>query len=352
MEAVVVMQELHDTFLSTGDHDYLDSAVAIAEEAALSEQDNNVQSAFGLLLVRLQNKKSSSYQAAEMGLLTLSEALDSMLTRATKISCLDLVIDIAQDLISHPLPGGTPQRTQVLLGSALEAKDCRQYLPDGFEGVIRLATEAIDITTPEHPEHLLMLYNLGIMYYTRYQWIGSLVDLEYAIEWTEKAHATISSSHPKRVATLLMLGNMFYNRYKINIHLNPIGQTVGMSEDVFTRFSIQSVSRADLLNRSNGLPKVGEGCPGPRDDLGKAIECLRNALNSGDIGKLRKLTLQKLANWTYERYMLLKETNDLNISTQCFEELANAFSDNYIDRLNALHALGIPILSNRCGLNR
>lgn len=341
VETVATMQELHDTFLSTGDHDYLDSAVAIAEEAALSEQDNYVQSAFSLLLVRLRNKQNQSC-GAEMGWLTPSEALNSMLTGATEISCLDLVIDIAQDIISYPLPGGTPQRTQMLLDSALEAKGYRKYLPDGFEEVIRLATEAIDITTPEYPDHSLMLFNLGQMYYTRYQWIGSLVDLEHAIEWMEKAHTAALFNHPTctRVAALLMLGDMFYNRYKINIHLNPIVQTVGMSEDAFTRFSIQSVSRADLLNRSNGLPKVGEGYPGPREDLGKAIECFRNALTSGDIGKLQKPTLQKLADWTHERYIWLKEISDLNIFTKYSEELANAFPDNYIDRLYALHRLG------------
>ena len=231
----------------------------------------------------------------------------------------------------------------------------RQLLPHSFRapraaqrpgGRHFEAEEAVDLTPDGHPNKPRRLNFLGHCFFTRFQRLGRLNDLDDAISRQKEAVRLTLDGHPDKPGRLNNLGCSVQARFQRLGQLNDLEDAVSRGKQAV------DLTPDGHPNKPRCLNNLGMGLLtrfvrlGQLNDLEDAISRQRQAVDlipDGHPDKPRYLS--NLSNSLLTRFGRLGQLNDLEDTISRWRQAFDLTPNDHPDKLSCLNNLGISFLA-------
>lgn len=193
----------------------------------------------------------------------------------------------------------------------------------------------------ETPHRATIYQNIGNYLYIRYQWSGSIGDLNNGIEAFEKAVAATPADYPSPVLILVALGDLFYKRFKRSGATEDIEKAVQVMEEVLV------VIPKDDPNHSIALHNLSAMLCGRYDRLGEMADLERGIYAAEQAAALVPPDHPKRAAYLnctgccyYTKFLSVGNVADLERAIQECEEAVTTKAQDNDTRAAIYHNLG------------
>ncbi|KAF8207786.1 CHAT domain-containing protein [Mycena galopus ATCC 62051] len=206
--------------------------------------------------------------------------------------------------------------------------------------------EAVDITAIDDHTRAEHVQNLGTSYFTRYQRLGYLQDLEAAVEYNQEAVKLTfqDKRHPERVKQLNNLSVALAERYQRLGNMENLEASLQFAQQAVEIMRQSHRRQASALRNLAELFLARYNRLGHLKDLSSAVPIMQEALENAPIGhKERASCLQSLAAIFNAQYHRLNNLNDLKISMQYDQEAFELVVEEEPDK--AIQALRLVNIS-------
>ena len=207
----------------------------------------------------------------------------------------------------------------------LEGRISEQYLGLRFDGDLQAGeidsmSQMIDRfrselkrTTPDHPNRVAILNNLGSLLGRRFEQTGSLEDIDYAIEAFQVASKTTPQDHPDHVTILGNLGSWLGSKYEVTGSTKDLDTAIKVLKTVVGNTSTENPSQAGRLSNLGNAVGMRYERTDAMDDLNEAIRISEKAFDlvSRD-DQTRAAILGNLSSWLCKRWELTGLADDIN----------------------------------------
>jgi tetratricopeptide (TPR) repeat protein len=340
---------LEESFLRTTVMGYLDRAIKIAEmdvkltsQRSASSRASSLSRLSGALQLRFE--QSASLQdldrAIEVGtqavefspddndrawrLSTLGRALLLRFEQTGLIDDLNRAVVLSNEAVELT-PEDANYRSERLniLSHGLQIRFEQIGLQEDLEKAISAARESISCgdKDPSALSQPYLYHTLGKALALRFNWKGSIGDLNDAVDANEEAVKLTPKNHIMRPTFLNNLALILSARYKQFGSLDDLNQAVHVAKQVIDQTIIFHPDRASRLNNLGGFLKEKFERTGSIEDLEAAIVALEEAVDLTPREHANRALCQAtLASLLIARYKHIHSTDDLLLAVRVLEE--------------------------------
>lgn len=109
-----------------------------------------------------------------------------------------------------------------------------------------------------NPNHGMYLYNLAIALFGRFEWVGSIDDLDQAIIKNEEAVKATPDQHPNRAGRLNSLGIALQKRFERTGVVEDLDQAISANELAVGATPKNHIYHASYLGMPSGCNLNGQ----------------------------------------------------------------------------------------------
>jgi len=352
----------------TGDPDYLDNAILLAETLLETAPPGHTidASCFDDLSTMLDTRYSRTrnlddlQKAITLGELAVSATPPNASSRADRLNNLSAMLgqrfertgdldDLQQAMVvveeaiaafhqDHP----NRLSCMINLGNILSLKFERTGSLEDLQCGILRTEEAVGATPLGHPDRVGCLDNLSTMLRQKYERMGHLEDLQQAILVTEETVAATPLHHPDRVRRLSHLGIWFGKRFERTSDLNDLQQAMVLAQEVIDRTPLNHPERPGRLNNLSIALSQDFERTGDLDKLQRGIILVEKVVAGTPIGHPdRASRLNLLGRLLNSRFERTGDLDDLQHAILRTEEAVAGTSLDHPDRAGCLNNLGL-----------
>ena len=209
---------------------------------------------------------------------------------------------------------------------------------------IDIKEQAIKLTPEDHPDRATYLNNLGIALQTRFERTGSMDDLDCAIVVNEQAAQLIPDNHSDPAATLNNLGSALQRRFERTGSMDDLDRAIAMQEQAIQSTPDGHPDRAMYLTNLGKTLQSRFQRTGSLHDLDCAIETSEKAVQSTpDDHPNRAGRLNNLGNALQRRFERTGSVDCLNRAIVTREQAIHLIPDDYPNWAMYLSNLGIAL---------
>ncbi|KAH7115654.1 CHAT domain-containing protein [Dactylonectria macrodidyma] len=217
---------------------------------------------------------------------------------------------------------------------------------DDLNRAVEAADRALESTLPDHPDRAGQLNTLGSLLGTRFKRTGATEDLEEAIHVTRVAVESTPDDHPDQASRLDNLGNKLESRYE------RTGEMADLEEAISIARCAVSLTPDDHPDQAGRLDNLGNKLEsryertGAMIDLQEAIDMTRMAVESTPEEHLdRAGRLDNLGTKLESRYERTGEMADLEEAINIARCAVSLTPDDHPDQADRLNNLGTKLES-------
>ena len=282
--------------------------------------------------------------------LKLGQAAWGLYQTSGQLADLDRALEHFQTAVAQAPLEASPLDTHVrsasltALGSGLSERYlCCGDLKD-LDRAVRLHKEAVQLVSPDAPEHWSCLYNLGNTLRIRFTFGGNLSDLESAIQVSNEAVQRTPPDSPKRVMYLSNLVTLLRMRYTRNGDTTDLKRAIEELGEAVEQTPVSAPNRATYLNTWGASLKMGYDRSGDLADLEHVIQISNKAVQASPADSPNlPAHLTGLSTGLVERYIRRGDLTDLERAIQVSNEAVQQTLPGSPKRVIYLNNLGASL---------
>jgi CHAT domain-containing protein len=198
------------------------------------------------------------------------------------------------------------------------------------------AEGVVATSSPNHPEHPIVLNNLGLILGCLFDRTGNRDHLQQAILRAQEALSALPMDHPERVNYCNNLCNMLALRYQLSGDIDDLKQAMLQTEEAVTVFPLEHPKRARAHSTLSSLLRMKFYDTNDLDALQQAITWAEEAVNAFPLDHPdRAVRMKHLGMLLNSRYEHAENPHDHERAIQCFRECVAQHSANPTQRINA-----------------
>jgi tetratricopeptide (TPR) repeat protein len=210
-----------------------------------------------------------------------------------------------------------------------------------LEASIRVAHQAVDFTSEDHPDRVGRLNVLGTNLGRRYERTGDMADLEAAIRAAHQAVDSTPKDHPVRAMYLNNLGSKLDRRYRRTGDMADLEAAIKAAQQAVDSTSKGHPDRAGFLNNLGNKLDLRYVRIGSMVDLEAAIQAVQQAIDSKpEDHPSRVMYLNNLVSKLGHRYERTGNMADLEAAIQAVQQTINSTPEDHPDWAGRLNSLG------------
>ncbi|KAF8185860.1 CHAT domain-containing protein [Mycena galopus ATCC 62051] len=209
-----------------------------------------------------------------------------------------------------------------------------------LNGAVSNLEEAVRLTPDGHKDRLLCVNSLGIFLQSRFEQLGDLADLSRSISKLEDAVRLTQDDHPEKLTLLYTLANSLRSRFQ------RLGDITDLNGSISNLDDCVRLTPNDHPNRPARLGNLGHSLHsrflqlGNLTDLNESITKLEDAIRlTSDSDPDRPAWLNNLANSLQSRFQRLGDLSDLNESRMMYKDAIELIPDGHPHKVRAVRNL-------------
>ncbi|KAM0415700.1 hypothetical protein ACHAPT_013340 [Fusarium lateritium] len=212
---------------------------------------------------------------------------------------------------------------------------------DDLNRAIEVADMAVKATSQDHPDRAHFLSNLGNWLDRRFERTGSIDDLNRALDVAEIAVKATPQDHPDRAGRLNNLGNWLGRRFQRTGSMDDLNHAVGVADTAIKAIPQGHPGRATILSNLGGWLGTRFERTGSIDDLNRALDVAEMVVKATPQDHPdRAGRLNNLGNWLGTRFERTGSMDDLNHAVDVAEMAVKATPQDHPGRASMLSNLG------------